>query len=365
MTTTRTDPHRLEDILRQEISRFLHDNQTIGFSAALAVGDRRAFHVRGLANRETGWPVTQESLFLIGSVQKVFTATLAAGRILEGKMSFTDQVTAYLPPDVAAQGSAIRQVTIDTLATMTAGMPGANIPDRPAARMYRAEPPPPAAIRWWQEFNPERLIGSRYAYANASEVTLGFASVAAAGRTYPEMFENEIRRPLAMTDTMVGLEGVAAERIAVGYQRDGEPLVYRGVGFNSTAPDMLRFVEANLFRMPVMPPLTVRAMALAHEPRFRISAARSIGMIWYTDEVGDGARIVQKAGGNGGFVAWIGFMPNQAAAVVLLCNGHPIKGGPSIIQTGEQILCRATGIAAPPATSLEHPDGGVQEEDAG
>src|SRR5689334_4206079 len=135
MTTTPARPGHLEEILKQEISRFLHDDPTIGFSAALAVGDTRAFHVRGLANRETGWPVQSNSLFLIGSVQKTFTATLAAGRIVEGKMGFGDQITKYLPAEVADQGSAIRQVTIETLATMTAGMPGTNIPDRPAARM--------------------------------------------------------------------------------------------------------------------------------------------------------------------------------------------------------------------------------------
>jgi hypothetical protein len=109
----------------------------------------------------------------------------------------------------------------------------------------------------------------------------------------------------------------------------------------------------------------VRAMSLAHEPRFRISATRSIGMVWYTDEVGDEARIIQKAGGNAGFVAWIGFLPEKAAAVVLLSNGHPAKGGPHLIEIGEQILCRATGISKPTQVSpFEHPDGGIQEDEA-
>lgn len=361
MTLPPTTTGHLEEILKQEASRYLHDDSIIGFSAAVAVGDTRAFHVSGLADRETGLHVRSDSLFLIGSVQKVLTATLAAGRILEGKMAFGDQVTKHLPADVAARGSAIRQVTVETLATMTAGMPGTNIPDRPAALMYRGEPPPPAAIAWWQAFNPERRIGAKYQYANASEVTLGFATVIADGRSYPELFEQEIRRPLAMHDTVVDLEGVPRDRIAIGYRRDGKPLAYRGVGFNSTAPDMLRFLEANLFRPEVMPPLTVRAMSLAHEPRFQISATRSIGMIWYTVQLEDGTRILQKAGGNGGFIAWVGFMPEKAAAVVLLSNGPPARGGPSLPHTGTQILCRATGVSCP-ALSADDPDGGVQED---
>ena len=198
-------------------------------------------------------------------------------------------------------------------------------------------------------------------------MTLGYATVGAANRLYPEMFEHEIREPFGMHDTVLDIEQFLPERVAVGYRRDGKPLAFRGVGFNSTAPDMLRFVEANLFRPRAMPPLSVRAMSLAHQPRFQISATRSIGMIWYTDQVGDGVHIVQKAGGNGGFVAWIGLLPEKAAAVVLLCNGHPVKGGPSIIQTGEEILCRATGLPIPLASikhPIEHPDGGIQEDDA-
>lgn len=154
MTTTQTSPGQLEEILTQEIDRFLHGNQIIGFSAALAVGDIRVFHTCGLANRETGLHVRSDSVFLIGSVQKTFTATLAAGRIVEGKMAFGDQVTPYLPAEVGQRGTVIRQVTIEALATMTAGMPGTNIPDRPAALMYRGERPPAAAIRWWQDSIP-------------------------------------------------------------------------------------------------------------------------------------------------------------------------------------------------------------------
>lgn len=52
--------------------------------------------------------------------------------------------------------------------------------------------------------------------------------------------------------------------------------------------------------------------------------------------------ILRKAGGNGGFVAWIGFFPEKA---------------------GEQILCRATGISSP-APSIDHSDGEIQEDNA-
>lgn len=351
----------LRTILDQELRRFVGGDPVLGCSAALAVGDARALHVRGLANRQTGWPVRADSLFMIGSVQKTFTATLAAGRLLEGKLAWSGQVTRDLPPEVAVGGTAIRQVTIEALATMTAAMPSANIPDQPAARLYRGAPPPAAAISWWQRFNPERLIGAKYAYANASEVTLGFATANAAGRSYPELFEHELRAPLGMTDTVLDLERFPAERIAIGYRRDGEPLRDRGVGFNSTAPDMLRFLEANLFRLPAMPPLTTRAMALAHEPRFQISPTRSIGMVWYTTALGERARLVEKSGSNGGFVAWIGFIPEEAAALVILCNGHPPTGGPNLAQIGEQILCRATAITcAPDAPALDHPDGGLR-----
>lgn len=363
MATETQDPTRLKQLLDEGIRAYLDGSDEIGVSAALAVGDTRVFHYSGLASREERSPVKEDTLFIIASVQKTFTNTLAAARVVEGKMSLDDQVTRFLPEEVRREGSVIRQVSPANLGTMTAAMPGSNVPGQPAHALYLGQPPTPQLLDFWKRFNPERHIGTSYLYSNVSEVTQGFTTVGAAGRAYPELFAQDIQGPLGMKDTMVDVQGLPPARIAEGYTARGRRIPLRGVGFNSTAADMLRFLEGNLFRVPSMPLLTYRAMQLAHQPRFQIAPGHSIGMAWYTTEVGQGARVVSKAGGNAGFLAWIGFIPEHAAAVVLLTNGHPVstKGGP-LPATGRKILLKAAGIDPASVLPREDADGGIQPE---
>lgn len=370
MANEAKDPTRLKQLLDEGIRSYLGANTEIGVSAALAVGGVRSFVTSGLADREAKRPVREDTLFIIGSVQKTFTNTLAAARIVEGKLSLEDQVTRFLPAQVGKEGSVIRQVTPANLGTMTAAMPAPNVPGRPAHALYTGQPPTPQLLDFWTKFNPERHIGTSYLYSNVSEVTQGFTTVGAAGVKYMELFEQDVRGPLGMRDTVVDVSGIPPERIAQGYTKAGKPVSFRGVGFNSTASDMLSFLEGNLFRVQSMPLLTYRAMSLAHEPRFRINTGTSIGMAWYTHEVGQGARVVSKAGGNAGFVAWIGFMPQFQAAVVLLTNGHPVSAPAadagsapkSLPATGRDILLKAVGLQAASLATFEDPDGGIQPD---
>ncbi|MCY1021767.1 serine hydrolase [Pyxidicoccus sp. MSG2] len=370
MANEAKDPTRLKQLLDEGIRSYLGTDSPIGVSAALMVGGVRASMTSGLADREAQRPVREDTLFIIGSVQKTFTNTLAAARIVEGKLSLEDQVTRFLPEEVRKEGSVIRQVTPANLGTMTAAMPAPNVPGRPAHALYMGQPPTAQLLDFWKKFNPERHIGTSYLYANVSEVTQGFTAVAAAGQTYPELFAQDIQGPLSMRDTVVDVSGISPERIAQGYTTSGKRVGFRGVGFNSTASDMLRFLEGNLFRVQSMPLLTYRAMSLAHQPRFQISPGTSIGMAWYTHEVGQGARVVSKAGGNAGFVAWIGFMPQYAAAVVLLTNGHPSSARAadagtapkSLPATGRDILLRAVGLERASLATFEDPDGGIQPD---
>ncbi|RKH34193.1 hypothetical protein D7Y13_08460 [Corallococcus praedator] len=364
MPTEAQDPARLKQLVAAAMKDYLGTQTEIGVSAAVAVGDVRAHYVAGLSDREANQPVSEDTLFLIGSVQKVFTNTLAAARIVEGKLALTDQITRFLPGEVRQQGTVIRQVTPQALGTMTAGMPSANVPGHPAGALYRGEVPPPAMFDFWTRFNPETRVGAHYSYSNVSEVTQGFTTTFAARRSYPELFATDIQEPLAMRDTRVDLTGIRPERIAQGYTTQGKRLGYRGVGFNSTASDMLRFLEGNLFRVPSMPLLTYRAMKLAHTPHFEISARQSIGLGWYITDAPGGAKVVSKAGGNGGFVAWVGFLPGHAAAVVLLTNGHPTTGL-SLPATGRKILLEAAGLDTSEVLPDTDADAGIQpEEDA-
>lgn len=357
----RITAEELRAIITAEVGAYLGGDDQIGVSALAAVGDVRAELVCGLADRKNGTYVRADTVFLIGSCQKTFTNTLAAGRVIRGEMSLGSQITDFLADEVRKEGSVIRQVTPVSLATMTAAMPHANVPGRPAYSLYRGEPAPAQIIEFWKKFNPTWRIGAKTLYANVSEVTLGFAAVHAAKARYEDLFDAEIRRPLGMSDTVLDVDKLPKDRVAIGYNTKGNRIKFRGVGWNSTAADMMSFLQAELFRPVVMPPLLVRAMELTQEPHFTISAQKSIGMAWYITAVSGGAQVIAKDGSNAGFAAWIGFVPQKAAAIVLLSNGQLAKKTTGLGEVGTKILLTATHLSrlGPSPSAEDDPDQGA------
>lgn len=65
--------------------------------------------------------MTQDSIFELASVTKVFTTTSLAIEIEEGRMYLSDPVDRYLP--ALKQGGDIRRVTLEQLATHTSSLP--------------------------------------------------------------------------------------------------------------------------------------------------------------------------------------------------------------------------------------------------
>jgi beta-lactamase class C len=72
-------------------------NKVPGMAVALTAGGRRSFFFYGVASKESGQKVTEDTLFEIGSISKIFTATLACLAQLRGALSLSDRASQYLP----------------------------------------------------------------------------------------------------------------------------------------------------------------------------------------------------------------------------------------------------------------------------
>lgn len=51
----------------------------------------------GVASKDTGQPVTRQTLFELGSISKVYTATLAGLGSARGALAWSDPVSRHLP----------------------------------------------------------------------------------------------------------------------------------------------------------------------------------------------------------------------------------------------------------------------------
>ena len=292
-----------------------------------AVLDRRARKHSGIVvgtsvagERElTARRVGADAIFEIGSITKVFTATLLADLSLEGLVALDDPVQRYLPDGVVLPVRG-RPITLADLATHRSGLP--RLPKGMLRRALRERKNPYASFGLADldaaiaVTKPKRAPGRKVRYSNYGAGLLGYALSRAAGRGYGELVEERICRPLGLEDTFVEVPESKLERFAQGHDRRGRPVPHwdlaalAGAGaLRSTASDLLTFLELQLSDADSR---LAQAARLTQEP---------VRLAWWEYRLPRGRGIAfHHDGGTGGFRSVAGFVPETRSAVTVLTN---------------------------------------------
>jgi CubicO group peptidase (beta-lactamase class C family) len=280
-------------------------------------------------------PDGQLSIFEIGSITKVFTATLLADLVQDGVVAFRDPVAAHLP---AAPPVKERPITLEDLATHRSGLP--RLPTGMLVRGMTVERGDPYAslddermLRAIRETEPKRAPGTKFGYSNHGAGLLGYALARAAGTTYAGLLADRITRPLGLGDTGVLLPPGAESRLAAGHGWWGRPagrwdlagLAGAG-GLVSTAADLLRFLELH---SPDADSRLALAAAETARKRYDVNRMMGVGLGWVIlPALQRGPRkarlahdVLMHDGGTGGYRSFAAVAPETGTAVVVL-TGH-------------------------------------------
>ena len=92
-----TDPARLRHDVDSVIRPLMAQYDIPGMAVAVIVNGQPTVFNYGVASREANIPVSDATLFELGSVSKTFTATLAAYAQVLGKLSLNDHPGQYMP----------------------------------------------------------------------------------------------------------------------------------------------------------------------------------------------------------------------------------------------------------------------------
>ncbi len=120
-TKARTLQDRL-DVLREQ-------HGVPAASVAVLQGEAIDAAASGILNLATGVEATADSLFQIGSITKVWTATLVMQLVDEGRIDLDEPVRRYLPNFRVADDGVSEAVTIRHLLTHTSGIDGDHFAD--------------------------------------------------------------------------------------------------------------------------------------------------------------------------------------------------------------------------------------------
>ncbi|MEK1842991.1 MAG: serine hydrolase, partial [Pseudomonas sp.] len=89
VAAARTD-QPIETIVNDAVRPVMQAQSIPGMAVAITLNGKQHYFNYGVASKETGQPVANNTLFEIGSVSKTFTATLAAYAQATGKLALSD-----------------------------------------------------------------------------------------------------------------------------------------------------------------------------------------------------------------------------------------------------------------------------------
>ncbi len=318
----------LEARTRERMARWRIPGVAVGELSA----DMRALAGFGVASLETGFPVRPDSLFQIGSISKVFTATLVMMLVEEGKLDLNTPVIASLPDLKLANPAARERVTLRMLLSHSAGFFGDFFEDfgqgddaltRYVARLDTlAQQTPP---------------GESWAYNNAGFCLAATVVEHVTDHPFEQVMRERVFEPLGLARSFYFAHEAITYPVAVGHTQKtpgGDehevarryPLpraVNAAGGIISTVDDLLTFaafhMDGGVTRdgQRLLSEGTTRAM---WEPRIKAANwAEAYATGWETRMI-DGVRLVAHGGSTNGFNARLTLIPERRYAIAILTN---------------------------------------------
>ena len=270
-------------------------------------------------------PPGGDTIFEIGSITKLFTATLLADMAGEGLVRLDDAVARHLPEGVRLPERSA-PVTLADLASHTAGLP--RLPRGMLRRSLRHRRNPYAGYTVQDlhvAVNKARLRRRRRPrYSNFGFGLLGHVLALRAHAGYEALVEQRICRPLRLADTSIVVPGDRLARFAQGHDRRGRPVPHWDLpalpgagGLRSTVDDLLVFIALHLGEGDSG---LVHAARVTREPRARLGSMR-VGLGWMDVPLrGRSHRVLFHNGGTGGFRSFCGVVVSTRTAVAVLAS---------------------------------------------
>lgn len=334
------------------INTFLDNNVIPGMVVAVVDEDGSYIFSYGYQGVDKHKKITQDTIFEIGSISKVFTGLLLAEAVDSGAVTLETPIRSCVPDEFSTGQEFYDQITLGHLTTHTSGLPrlpktldftinsliasfaGGN----PYEKVTRER-----LFSYLSRTAAPKSIGTDWAYSNYGVGLLGTCLSSQKGLSYEETLRRIVTAPLKMTNTSIHLTPEQEALFAPGYRgylRVGrfvvgmkstpwlmeEGLVGCG-GIRSSGADMLRFLEACIAdELDFIP--------LAKTPISRMSDKTDMGMGWLlTHGLLENQTLVWHNGQTGGFNSYIAFLADKPYGVFVIANTTV-----SVESLGDEIL---------------------------
>jgi CubicO group peptidase (beta-lactamase class C family) len=310
-----------------------YDSRNVPGAAVLVLQDAEVVHraTYGMADRETGTPVTRDTNFRLASVTKQFTATAILLLVKDGFLTLDEPVRQILDgmPSVA------HDVTVRHLLQHQSGLQDYEnlIPDAFEGQVHDADVLDLISGTDSLYFPP----GTDYRYSNTGYALLALIVEKRSGASFPDFLAARIFAPLGMEHTVAFIDGVhTVPNRAFGYVVNGTNVTFRDQsstsavlgdgGIYSSLSDLQRWDTA--LDTDRLLPDSLRTLMFT-------PGLNGYGFGWRIDTHA-GHRRHGHTGSTSGFRNVIHRYPDLRLTVIILTN----RAAPDVADLAEQVAAR-------------------------
>ncbi|MCP4540490.1 MAG: beta-lactamase family protein [Chloroflexi bacterium] len=321
----------------EQLSEFVTDAMTTKRIPGVAVGilhQGKTYTTGfGVTNVNHPLPVTDETLFQIGSITKTFTGTAIMRLVEMGKLDLDAMVRTYVPDFKLADEKAASQATIRHIFTHTGGWVGDFFDDTGVGDDASAK-----YVANMTDLEQLAPIGTVYSYNNSGFCLAGYIIEQVTGQSYQTALKELVLESLGLENCYFDPGDVITYRFAVGHQlQDQEaqvarpwPLpraVYPAGGIVCHVKDLLHYAQFHLGNGVTEDEtrlLTPESMSQMQSPHVTIRGTESVGLTWFIENV-NGTRLLLHSGGTIGQVSLLTLVPEHDFAIAIFTNAD--EGG--------------------------------------
>ena len=326
------------DTLRTFINSALDGWKVPGLAMAIVKDGEVVFSEGfGLRNVDENLPVTENTLFAIGSTTKAMTATIIGTLVDDGLIEWDEPVRTYLPTFELDDDFATERMTAVDLMSHRSGLP------RHDLLWYNSSFNRQQMFDRLQHLEPSADFRTTFQYQNLMFMTAGYLAEQMTGQSWEDLVRARLFEPLGMANSNFSVEdSKQAEDHARPYTEEDEvvnEVPFRNIdevgpagSVNSNVVDMAQWVKLQLSggTFDDQEIVAKNTLQKIHTPQIVMQGTGQFEEIPFT-LYGLGWAILpyrghlQLAHGGGidGFTAHVSFMPRENIGLVVLTN----KGG--------------------------------------
>lgn len=309
----------------------------------------------GVTSVLTRQPVTDDTIFQIGSISKVFTTTLVMQLVEAGLLDLDTPVVSYLPGLPLADPDARAALTLRHLLSHSGGFEGDRFID-----YGRGDDALARSIAEFGTLRQWTAPGALFSYCNNGFNLVGRVVEMVCGEPFEQVISERLLRPLGLRTAVYFAEDAIGLPHAVGHQlesREHGNTVAAGYslprnvnpagGIVAPVGELLRFAalhlgDGELDGTRLLPAAAARSM---REPVIGAGATRgSYGLGWSIQDY-EPFRVAGHGGATRGFRAQLTVVPERQFAIALLGNGE--SGSRAIAEVEAWALDTYLGFTRP------------------